>query len=700
MPITRFCLVCGAANDETQTRCFACDTLLPVDAGEEAGETLLQGRYRTGPTIGSGGYSAVFRAWDTQMENRLVAIKRITLQGLDAEKTIEATSTYNREVEALARLSHPQVPRLYDHFSDPEHWYLVLEYIEGQTLEAYLEARAAQQKPFAIEEIIQIGLQLCHVLSYLHSRHPALIFRDLKPDNIMRADGGKLFLIDFGIARSYVPGQGRDTQSLGSPGYAAPEQYGRAQTDLRTDLYGLGALLHQVLSGHDPANTPRGLPPLHQGGQPGHDALVELVTRLLAADPAERPASAGEVARDLERIRLQVVSAQEKTRIWTPPVSRDYAAFNVPQIHLQQQQQQVSPAAQLLRSRKIGRRVLVGGLTAAVVLGSLGGGELWSALRNQNTATTPTQRNVLSKPLFTFKGHIGAVTALAWDAHSSMVCSASEDHYVYVWNAFHENIFSTNTDGGPINTVAWTPENQYITSGGSAGWVQINSIPFMDFAYSNGVDALAWSPFTDPVSQLRTLAVGLGDGSLFLQPADTSGGVITASVSKTSLVGHTDSIYGVAFSPASWYLASASRDQTVLLWDLSTKKQMFSGYHGHKGTVTCVTWLPNGVYLASGSDDNTVCIWDATTGATLLVLKGHAAPVNSIAVSPDGQYLASASADQTVRIWNTFDGSLLLTYTGHSDRVLSVAWSPDGHYIVSGSADKTAQVWSPNLLSL
>src|SRR5882724_4612555 len=95
----RYCPVCGAANDEAQTHCFACQTLLAVNTREEEiGEVLLRERYRVGPSIGSGGYSAVFRAWDTREENRLVALKRIALKGLDAEQTIEATSTYNREV--------------------------------------------------------------------------------------------------------------------------------------------------------------------------------------------------------------------------------------------------------------------------------------------------------------------------------------------------------------------------------------------------------------------------------------------------------------------------------------------------------------------------------------------------------------------------------------------------------------------------
>src|SRR5207245_3375579 len=102
------------------------------------------------------------------------------------------------------------------------------------------------------EEVIDIGIQLCTVLDYLHTREPSIIFRDLKPANIMRTANGHLYLIDFGIARHFKPGQSRDTMALGSPGYAAPEQYGRAQTTPRADLYSLGVMLQQLLTWNNP----------------------------------------------------------------------------------------------------------------------------------------------------------------------------------------------------------------------------------------------------------------------------------------------------------------------------------------------------------------------------------------------------------------------------------------------------------------
>src|SRR5229473_3629810 len=289
---TQFCSVCGAANEPGQTHCFACGQLLGAgtDGSEAQDEVLLHDRYQLGTTLGSGGFSAVYRAHDLQ-SGREVAIKQIRLAGLNVQETIEATDTFNRELSLLAVLRHPQVPRLYDQFRDREHWYLVLEYLEGTTLETYLETRAAQGQPLQVDEALAMGLQLCRVLEYLHTRQPPVIFRDLKPGNIMRSPGGRLSLIDFGIARHFRPGQARDTRALGSPGYAAPEQYGRAQTTPQSDIYSLGAMLHQLLTGNDPAQTPFRFALFPLQDLSTLEKLRSLLLQMVAMDVNERPAS-------------------------------------------------------------------------------------------------------------------------------------------------------------------------------------------------------------------------------------------------------------------------------------------------------------------------------------------------------------------------------------------------------------------------
>jgi len=251
---------------------------------------MLAGRYLIEGQLGQGGFGLIYRARDIQLRNKLIAIKQITLHGLSPQEMIEATDSFNREVTLLSQLKHANLPRIYDQFTDPDHWYVVMDYIQGETLEDML--KHARGGCFPAKRVITLGLALCDVLSYLHAQHPPIIFRDVKPANVMITRAGHLYLIDFGIARQYRRGQAKDTGALGSPGYAAPEQYGRAQTTTQTDIYGLGATLQTLLTGKDPLDIAiEGMPPDH----PVPPRLQPLIAQMLERNPMARPHSMDEV---------------------------------------------------------------------------------------------------------------------------------------------------------------------------------------------------------------------------------------------------------------------------------------------------------------------------------------------------------------------------------------------------------------------
>ncbi len=273
---------------------------------------LFMDRYYIVEEVGAGGFGSVYKAQDTQNEKRLVAIKEVSLEDLPARTRMEATCAFEREASLLSQLNHASLPRLYDYFQRPERWYLVMDFIVGETLDVY-QSKAPRQRPL-LSDTLDIGIQLCTVLHYLHSQQPPIIFRDLKPTNIIRGPTGKIYLIDFGIARYFKFGQPKDTMALGSPGYAAPEQYGKAQTTPRDDIYSLGAVLHQLLTTRDPSEAPFRFTPLRpkNSSDPGSlttsmveilvNKLERLIASMLCMDANQRPADALSVKEELQII--------------------------------------------------------------------------------------------------------------------------------------------------------------------------------------------------------------------------------------------------------------------------------------------------------------------------------------------------------------------------------------------------------------
>ncbi|MEO8970901.1 MAG: serine/threonine-protein kinase [Ktedonobacteraceae bacterium] len=274
--------------------------LSPANSTQLVDQPLLKQRYRILAQVGNGGFSVVYRAEDTQDSNHRVAIKAITLHGLQTQEIIEATEAFNREMLILSDLKHRNLPRIRNHFSDSSCWYLVMDFIEGTSLEKHLENMPGGR--LSLEEALDIVVLLCDVLDYLHERQPPVIFRDLKPANVILTVDGHLALIDFGIARRFKPGQQKDTMVFGSPGYAAPEQYGKAQTTPRADIYSLGALLHQLLTGDDPSQNAFHFAPLKAYGEDALLRLNTLISRMVEMDEKDRPQSIAVIEKELRSI--------------------------------------------------------------------------------------------------------------------------------------------------------------------------------------------------------------------------------------------------------------------------------------------------------------------------------------------------------------------------------------------------------------
>ncbi len=260
--------------------------------------TIVGGRYKVLRPLGGGGMKLVYLAEDLRLASRPCALAEMVDGFTNPDLQKQAVAAFQREADMLAQLSNEHIPRVFDRFSEQNRHYLVMEYIDGATLEDRIKA-AGGKLPEA--EVIDVALQILDTLEYLHGLEPPVIYRDLKPSNVMLSRNEQAKLIDFGIARHFQPLS--NATMIGTQGYAPPEQY-RGKVEARSDIYALGATMHHALSGRDPAlEAPFSFPPLRSLCPTLSQALCDLVDDALKYDLVLRVPDAADFKRRLIAIR-------------------------------------------------------------------------------------------------------------------------------------------------------------------------------------------------------------------------------------------------------------------------------------------------------------------------------------------------------------------------------------------------------------
>jgi hypothetical protein len=275
-----------------------------------------RGEYKIMGLIGRGGMGAVYRA-QRLGDGTIWALKEMrTPPDAPPDEIMENRRLFEQEAELLERLRHPNLPIVADRFENQGRPVLVMEFVPGQTLvDRVREANA----PLLEQQVLGYGIQVAQVLHYLHSQTPPIIYRDLKPSNIMLTPDGVLKLIDFGVARTHKRGKSKDTVAMGSAGYAPPEQYGKGQTDARSDVYALGATLLHLLTNMPPIplQTPaRGS--INKLNPSVDDQTEGVITRAMALDPNARFRDAADFEQAL-RGRLDSPYIDPTARAVPPP---------------------------------------------------------------------------------------------------------------------------------------------------------------------------------------------------------------------------------------------------------------------------------------------------------------------------------------------------------------------------------------------
>lgn len=256
--------------------------------------SLVDGKYKILSEIGHGGMSVVYMAIN-EKANKTWAVKEVRKDGvLDFDAVKQGLIV---ETDMLKRLKHPNLPSIIDVIENEDTFLIVMDYIEGNSLSKALEEYGAQPQ----EYVIEWAKQLCDVFGYLHTRTPPIIYRDMKPANVMLKPDGNLTLIDFGTAREFKEKNLADTTCLGTVGYAAPEQFGgMGQTDARTDIYCLGATLYHLVTGCNPSEPPYEIKPIREINPSLSSGLERIILKCTQRNPEDRYQSAAELMYALE----------------------------------------------------------------------------------------------------------------------------------------------------------------------------------------------------------------------------------------------------------------------------------------------------------------------------------------------------------------------------------------------------------------
>lgn len=698
-------------------------------------------RYRLDKRLGRGGMADVFLAMDTLLEQP-VALKLLH----EKLATGEMRGRFEREVALCAALRSDHIVRVSDHGVTPEGYpFFVMEYLQGQTLRQLLDRKNQLSIQRAANTIAQVcqGLQLAH--QGVNFRQPGavsseqvkIVHRDLKPDNIFlvpTALGELVKILDFGIAKirsDQIERANATCAFLGTYRYAAPEQFEVGKDlDERADIYSLGMILYEMLSGTDPFGfgdllpqvsggiwavahlskpimslrmqpTCRQLPPdldaivvrcLQKDPDQRFASVEALRTALLAAAGIETGTPAGTPALAtpaLESTDFPTVTIQLSSPTFPTATAPSTALFDTISAPAQAKPAQIPHRLPTLLQTGIGCSVVLALGLAIYVLSRAG--ILSSPLQSANPTALQNQADAPSQPqlptatsIKSLSGHTDTVWTIAAAPDAQTLVSGSFDRTVRVWNRRTGallHVLSGHTDA--VRSVAVSRDGQFIVSASSDKTIKIWQLHTGKLLHTLiGHMGPVWSVAISPDGQ--TLVSGSYDGTVKLW------NLKTGKLLQT-LPDHYDSVWSVAISPDGQTLVSGSYDGTIKLWNLQSGK-LLRTVSGHTEAVRSVAISPNGQRFVSGSWDKTIKVWKLATGELLHTLAGHSDRVVSVAISPSGQTVASGSLDRTIKHWNIQTGQPLQTLSGHRDWVISLAFS-DETTIVSGSRDRTIKIW-------
>ena len=700
---------------------------------EDASENLVGrqiGVYRLIRHIGQGGMGSVFLASRIDHEYRKeVAVKIIS----SLWQSAEIKNNFRRERQILARLEHANIARLLDGGTTGEGIpYLVMEYVEGSPVTKFCE-----EKNFSVKEKLLLFLKICEAVKFAHQN--LIVHRDLKPSNILITGSGEPKLLDFGVAKLLNPATADASENftVGSniltPGYASPEQLKNENITTATDVYSLGVLLYEMLTGKRPHDLKdKSLPEILriiEEDEPilPSQTIAESKDENQSASNKARKSNLQPLKGDLDTIILKALAKEPGERYQTVEAFCDDIIR-----HLNNLPIKARKTTAIYRIKKFTLRHKIGVAAIALILLLLFGW-LATAIYMAQTARAQARENLRRA----YSSDMNPAMQSYETANLSRLNQILEryentDLRGWEWN-FLQNLANpkgkilTLKYSADVWRVTFSPDSKRLATAVGDGFARIYEIPGGQLLATTSLrEKDIWQlKFSPDGKRLATASGDSNSTSARVWNAETGGEIF-------SLIGHTARVRAIDFSPDGKLLATGSRDGSVRIWNAETGAQLkrFTAEKAGKSLEThdlkftpdgkqlvtantfgaslldvssgrnlfnfdednsfAVAVSPDGTRFALGGRNSVVQIYDLKFGVLLLEMKRHGAQINDLAFSPDGKLLASASSDRTVRFFETDKAAEVRNLSVHFEDVWSVAFSPDGKFIASAGTDFNA----------
>jgi WD40 repeat protein/serine/threonine protein kinase len=696
-------------------------------------EEKTVGHYRVLSQIGAGGMGEVYLAEDKRLGRR-VALKMLPPVVAQDENHVRRMQ---KEARAAAALNHPNIVTIYDIEQADSLNFIVMEFIEGQTL------RERTGSPMPIHEVVSIGIQ---VASGLVAAHQAgVLHRDIKPENIMIGIEGDVKILDFGIAQLKDPrvplmdsqflteaptGDMQTSILAGTPGYVSPEQALGEPLDARTDIFSLGVLLFEMATGRKPfeGETPtevrqkilqNEVPALARFRKVPAD-LERIIRKALMKNPEERYASAAELLTELREFSRETAEGMDATQRANRMLKEYRSIYAV-------DKRALIPLTKLYfiarysdmergdRGRELFRKSLGWGLVktsssgllillaTAIAVAFFSINETWdeTIMKDGHTravrqvAFSPNGKLLVSvgedakvivwdferrMPLAVFTEHTKVVTAVAFSPDGKLFATASEDQSVIIWDAGHlvkSTVLSQLP--GKVLAVAFSPDGNLLASATQEP-TNKGHVILWQVGQWNKI-----SEQTMPFSDYLRLIFSHDGRQLF-----SSRGQIWDVGTGREIHSRIPGCNWIAASPDGKQFLTIDGGGDVHAIDL-LHHRLTDYPKAHQDSGRSVAISPDGRLAATGADD--IVLWDAISMTKLARFEASTIVWN-VAFSPDGRWLVSTHGDSSILVWDVADRKLAANLNGHAGAVRGVAFSADGKFIASAGEDHSVIIWS------